>query len=205
VTHPSLGQSSAPGPGADADPESFILPELRVDPRACLRIQGAELDAFGRKWQIPPLSAADWCELIWDPAFDAFSVFPGLTGEEDELYELILNGKAGIEEAVKFSLQVITSVSGYDYWVTLRAVSALRSSWLQVGGALVRAGMDPEKLSIGAYLSGMFSFLTENMQPKKTTEFFDALRAPPENETEAIVEAEIDDGQAFLAAMRQSL
>lgn len=153
------------------------------------------------------MSAADWLEVIWDEEFTLLRVFPDLAGNEaiDAMYEDMFEGKMTLEEVCQISLESITELSGYDYWVTLRACFTLREAWIELGGRLLSRGVDPQKMSLGAYLTAMFALLVDKMEPKKTVQFFESLREPPETEEEARKEMQIDDSALFMKAMREAL
>lgn len=198
-----LPQPSGPGPQSDNEPEEYQLPKLRVNPVASLWIRGVETDMFGQTWQIPAMSAAQWLELLWADPVNILDVFPGLVDAEDEMIDACFRGETTLDDVVKVGLEIITEVSGYDYWVSLRMISALKEGWLQVGGSLIRAGVDAAAISLAAYLTAVFSWLAENMVPKKAQLFFEELNKTPEGE--AVESSAEDDAAAFLAAMHQSL
>lgn len=151
------------------------------------------------------MNARQWFELLWAEDFTVTDIFPGLVGAESEMLDAIFAGEISLKEVVEIAFEVIAEATGYEYWVAFRLVAVIREAWMQTGGKLTQIGVDPERVTIGAYLTASLAFYAENMDAKKAVELFEALRQPPPEEEEAIKRNEIEDGEAFLAAMSQSL
>lgn len=190
-------------PAADGPPEQHKLPKINVSPLASLPPRPMEIDAYGKTWTIPAMSAAQWLEILWAEPIDLTDIWPGLGNAFSEMIDALFDGDTTADEAVEVACEVVAEASGLDYWVAFRLAACLRVSWLQVGGALLKGGLRPEEVSLGTYLVATLAFLAENMDPAKAVELFEELnRKPMQERTE---EDDLDDARAFMAAMAETL
>lgn len=199
----SPSRGFAPPAAADPGPEQHHLPKLNVSPLASLPPRPIEIDAYGKTWVIPAMTAGQWLEILWAEPLDITDIWPGLAGAFNEMVDAVFDGTTDSEDILAIGCEIIAEASGLDYWVAIRLAACLRISWLQVGGSLLKSGLRPEEVSLGTYLVATLAFLAENMDPKKAVELFEELgRKPVEERTE---DDDLQDARAFMAAMAETL
>lgn len=175
------------------------VPDHNKDPVWSLRPWPVLIFLAGQQWEIPAQPAADWLAVLMTEKLDPGDVFPGMLAPEDEdaLDDLIVNGTVGAEELWQTFTEVIGIVTARSWWIGLRLIEIARSAWNIVGAELILQGIDPERLSLAAWLDALMIIVLRNMEPKETTMFTMRLEAPPAGE-----ESEEDEGmsrEAFLA------
>lgn len=171
---------------------------VAVDPVASLRITTVDVHLGGRTFEIGKHSAADWLEVIIDGRLHR--VLPGWLddGEAAIFTEMFLDGYFGEEDISTATLDAITVVGGRKHWWIFNILGQAVGAWSIINGALVRAGVKADEISLSAWTDAAYSYCVEQMQDQKQRIQFDAyLEAPPAGT--AIDEEE--EGEAFLALM----
>lgn len=199
---PSRPQQSA---SADADgPGDFVqIPDVDADPVASLGWVDITVDLLGRSWTIPAMPAAGWLKILWERPFDPDSIFPDLADAVAEVEEAILYGQLASDEPTRVACEILEEASGYRWWFTVQLAMAVRAAWPRVGGTLILAGVDPARISLGAWLSAAYACCLDLMDPKKVTQFVNQLNTPP-----AGFEVELDEEResaAFMAMMQSRI
>jgi hypothetical protein len=191
--------SSPVHPELDGGSPQRPLPRVNCDPIASLSPRAIDIEVLGRIVTIPPMMAEDWLRLLWADPLDMEQIFPALAMEIWEIDEAVISGEMRFDEPLEIGLEVLEIASGYRWWFLLRVITTAKAAWMQLGGMLIAAGIDPARISLGAWVSATMSMWIEHMPPEKVSVLIDQLMAPPEGyETEFDEEAE---SAAFLAAM----
>lgn len=146
---------------------------------ASLRIWAVEVDVEGRTFRIPPQPAAEWFLAVLSG--DAWPIVPGMLGpgdEEDFLDHVLTQGVS--EAAVtRANRDALATAAGWPWWQAERIVVSAASEWKVVGGILQGAGVDVERLSLGAVLSSIYAMCVTHMTKEDRFKFDAQLTAPP--------------------------
>lgn len=132
----------------------------------------------GREYEIPAMSAAAWLSVLMEDELDLEDIFPGLTGKEEEIIDLVIDGKQTMDDLELVSLEVIAAVSGRPWWVAMRLVGAARASWPVLGPALIQR-VDPNVVSLSAWLDVLLVEIMDRMKPEQAQMFALRLELPP--------------------------
>lgn len=187
---PSLGS-----PGAEA-PTRVTLPNLVKDPTWSLRPWPLLVVLGGVEYEIPALPAADWLAYLMQPQpdFDGM-ILDFFPANED----LLMDGKITVDDLYETCCDVLETVCGRAWWVTLRLVNIARESWYILGPQMLEA-IDFEHVSIAAWLDILLVKIVNSMEPKETAMFAARLEAPPpEYASEDPFEEMAMDQGAFLS------
>ena len=197
-TKPRRGASG----GLDQPPSANLIPPIYSDPEASLAPASLEIELLGQVWTVPPLPAAEWLTLLWADAFDPDAIFPGLAGAEEAVFDAMLDGLVTPNEVFEVAMEVLELAAGYRWWFTIKLAMQAKAAWSRVGGLMLLKGVDPNKVSLGAWCSALLALCLNNMEQQKAADFILELNTPPVQYAHL---AEEEDGKAFLAAMNQSL
>ena len=198
---PSLPQPTAE-PAEPDEPGTLRLPAVSCDPLASLSPVPIVVEAMGRTWTIPAMTAEDWLRVLWTGEhLDPDSIFPGLVGSQDDLYDALLDGTITLDEAFDISMEILEEASGYRWWYLLRATAFMRSSWSRIAGLV---GLDPARTSLGLYVTTYIAVSIQNVPAKNAVSLIESLVEVPA----AYAETEFDEEEetrAFFEAMGQPL
>lgn len=175
---------------------------VAVDPLASLTTWPVEFFLGGRQYTIPPHPAARWLVAILDElgSFEAVvELLP--VPDKAELEQAIIDGV--IEEQVKEETfrDAVEAVAGRPWWMVINYGNLLRTFWGRFHGRLLLSGLDPERVSLGAYLDAFYASLVEGKDEQVTQKINNFLETPPMG-----FEVELDEeseGDTFLAMMNQ--
>jgi hypothetical protein len=161
------------------------VPHFNKDPVWSLRPWPVTVHLGHRDWTIPALPAADWLTALMQDPLDPDDIFPGLLCREDQdsLEEALVLGDITVEEMYDAVLDIISTVSARSWWITLRLTFLARDSWDNLGAELILKGVDPERLSISAWLDAFLLVVLRNIDPKRAAAFTMQLEVPPEGES----------------------
>lgn len=152
------------------------------------------------------MTAAEWLELLMGDAelLDLDSIFPGLASEEDHDYvtEAMIDGDISPDQVDKLALQVISEASGRPWYVALRMIHIAMSRWSILGGRLVLAGIDPQKLSLSAWLDALWLTMFDSLPKDKWTMFSSQMEIPPPSEAKPDMESMEMSTDAFTSLMQ---
>jgi len=176
------------------------VPDLVKDPTWSLRPWPVDVTLRGLDLSIPALAAADWLAILMVEQVDLADVLPGLSGEgaDELLMDALLAGRLSIEEVNKTALKVLSLVSGRPWYVAVRIIATVRSSWSSLGGEFVLSGVDPAHVSLAAWLDTAYHILMGHMKENEANIFNAKLQMP---EPGAEDENPVEDltAQSFLA------
>lgn len=173
----------APVAPGESEPSNVVLPEVESSPLSYLGPTPILVTLFKRTWTVPALTAVPWLEIIWTDPFDPDAIFPGLIDDQN-LHDLIvdglIDGSLDPDELFDIAMEVLTEAAGYDWWFALKLATAVRVNWARLGGHLVLAGVDPARVTLGAWLSACLALVSEHTEPKGFATFLNELTTPPE-------------------------
>lgn len=194
----------APAASADPEPDTVVLPPVSADPLSYLGPRQTAIEFLGREWLVPALSAADWLEIIWTEPFSPEEIFPGMVNDpelDDAISEALFVDDFDPDSVGEVAMEMIEAASGYRWWFTLKLCTTMRVSWSRIGGMLVLAGVDPNRVTLGSWCSAALALLAEHVRPKEYAKLlFDLNMAPPGYEASEEEEMVMDEAE-FMAAM----
>lgn len=179
------------------------IPSVWTDAGGTLSTGAIEVEALGRTWIVPAMSAAQWLDLIWSDGLTYYDIFPGLVDPDDAFTEAMLSGEITLTEMFDLAQEILETAAGLRWWFTLNLAMQAKVNWYNLGGMLLREGVDPRTMPFGAWLLAFLSLCLENMKPEKAAKFVTEMNTPPKGTAKE--ETKNDDGAAFLTAMRQAL
>lgn len=159
---------------------------------AALRCWPVTVTLTGREFTIPALPASAWFIAVLGD--EVLPIVPGLLGEADqeEVSDLIAFGDLGLEEVVAASRDALEVASGWRWWEADRLIRSAGAEWKVIGGELLRAGADLDRLSLGAVLGLIYALAARNLDPQKRQQLDFQISQPPrelaEQEREALAE-----------------
>lgn len=146
------------------------------------------------------MSAADWLPILMAEAIDPDDVFPGLLGEQDQeiVEDLLMAQDITVQDLYDICLDIISQVSARRWWIAMRLIYIARDSWDNLGAEMILSGVDPDRISLSAWLDAFTALMLKLMEPSKITMFTMQLEAPPVGEEESPRELEMS-ADAFLS------
>jgi hypothetical protein len=173
-----------------------------VDPLASLRAWSLEVTVGGRDYRLRSLHAADWLVILLGDPLDLSQILPGLLcdeAEEEELEAALLGGRVTEAEIREAALEVVSAVAGRPWWWVFNLLGAAATAWTALFGRLVAAGVDVQRLPLGAALDALYVMCTDGMKKEHREQFNRELERPPAG-VEQELSAEEEEAQ-FLALM----
>lgn len=168
-------------PSAPSKPAGVTVPRLNRNPILSLRPWPVVITVGGEEFTIPPLPAADWLAALMSEAFSLDDLFPGLLDDEDHdrAVAVLLSDMHELEQFHRLTLDIVELASGRSWWVALRLIGAAVGSWDVIGAELILKQVDPERLSLAAWLDAVLLVMLRSMDEKDITMFTLKLEAPP--------------------------
>jgi hypothetical protein len=149
-----------------------------------------------RELEIPAMTAADWLAVLMDDEFEIYDILDLLPDAEEALLESDME----LQEIQDVLLDVISTASARKWWIALRLIWVARTHWDVLGGYMIGRGIDPERLSLSAWLTALTFNVVRNMTADNASMFTARLEMPP---TPELVKKEADtqemDAGAFLS------
>lgn len=178
-----------------------------VNPLGSLRNWDLIVSLGGREYTLRPATAEEWLSILLEPDIDLSDILPGMLDDEDQsdLEETVFAGQVTEEELTGTALEVLTEAAGRDWWWALKLITFATGAWSVIYGRLLTQGIDPAKLTLGAFLDAMYLTCVQNMSKENRSSFDRELEAPPPGV--AIEEAinEEAESASFLSMMNQKL
>lgn len=187
-----------------ADTGRINVPKLNRDPISSLRPFPILVKVGPVEVEIPAMNAAEWLTVLMVEKVEIDDVFPGLLSPEDTdlVEDIIIDGALDMTSFRDIILGVIETASARNWWVALRLIEVVRSSWDVIGAQMVSRGVDAVTLSLSAWLDIALLTVLKEMDPKDVTMFTMRLEAPPlEETTEVAEELEMTRGSFMAMAM----
>lgn len=157
------------------------LPHLVLDPVWSLRQWPVVVEVAGEELAIPAMCAADWLQVLMDPQLQPDDVFPGLLEAADRSHveDQLHSGLLELRDSQELAMEIISTVSGRPWWVSLRLIWTAVSSWDALGGDMVTKA-NAATLSLAAWLDVLFLHIVQNIDDDKRTMFLLKLEIIPE-------------------------
>lgn len=182
-----------------------------TNPVVSLRPRAVEVALGDWVYTIPARPAVDWVEAVLDP--DGLAIFPGLTeGDDGEAYEDVITGLArGTmtgQEIAEAARDAVGAAAGRPWWVADRLIRSAMHPDVSavVHGRLALAGIDLERVSLGAFCDAVYALCIENMgEEAQRREFESDLNRPPAGvDVEELADGAGDDFMALLTSERSA-
>lgn len=140
---------------------------MEVDPAASMRVWAVELELGDRTYEVPPMPAADWYDLLVD------GNLLGLLDliEDDDLTEAILAGRVTSDELTEKLGQVVEHAAGRPLGAALALLQAARVTWSVIGGELARGGFRWDQAPLGAALDAVYTTVMAALKPEGRRRF----------------------------------
>lgn len=187
-------------PGSGSQP----VPEQTVNAVASLRPFATEIQVGGEWIKVPAYPAADWLELLMGP-LELFAIFPGLCSEEDQEFveDCLAEGVVTANDVDDATLDLIETVSGRPWWITLRMVNVAETKWSVLGADMALHGVDATKLSLSGWLDVLWVTIFKHLDDKKWLMFASQIEVPPPQvEVRDSIETMEMSSDSFTALMR---
>lgn len=174
---------------------------VRSDPLASLASWPVDIYLGGNTYEIPPLPAATWLRALLEdfgslePVIELFSI-----PAKAEIEQAIIEGELETEELRDALRDAIEVVAGRPWWVVLNYLNILSGFWTRFHGRIL-FGLDPERVSFGAYLDAAHYAFIENGDAAAVQKVNNFLESPPPGVT---IELDEDaESDTFLAMLNQ--
>lgn len=179
------------------------------DPIASLAPVPILVQLADREYEIPALPALNWLHVLLKDGFSALEIVPGLLSPEDQVSveDQIALEQVTLEQLNEASFDVITIVSGRDWWFTVKFLTVCRVSWDVIGGMMARLRIDARTLSLAAWIDAAYHIAREIISSgqegqQNLIRFTSELEAPPPGT--AIEFDEQFEAEAFERAVRMA-
>jgi hypothetical protein len=140
------------------------------------------------------MSAADWLEILMEKDLDLHALLDLIPGFD----EYLLDSDMEPEEMRALVDDMITTASGRQWWITLRLLWVANSHWDTIGPTMITK-LDPDRVSLSAWMAVLQLTLIEGMEPKNAKMFIAQIQAPPAG-AESVPDARQDlTAREFLA------
>lgn len=167
---------------------------------AAFRRGPIELDIDGHHYTLPAMSAAQWLDLLSGPVW-ALEVFRRV---DDTAYGEFLArvdaGDAGVREMTRVANEALAAAAGRSWWEALRLAHIATGAPTVLGSILLR-GVDPEHLTLAAFLSVTWVVVMQGRDDMARTQLEMELGTPPPEALEEAGEPEMDMA-TLVASMR---
>lgn len=177
----------------------------KVDPLAGLRLWAITVEIGGREFVIPPRPAADWIAAVLTEE----EIFPVMSLLNDSDYEdvkdlVLIDGAADLNDVIEASQDALEAVAGWPWWTAEILIRSAAAEWRLIFGEMTKRGLDPSRLPLGAWLSGLYAMATENLDETKRMAFDMKIDRPPAGSGIAKEDQERWAAEAFAAAIQEA-
>lgn len=147
---------------------------MEFEPDALFGPCPIDVEVDGRVYTIPSLPAADWCLAVMAQSY--MDVVPGLIPDNQAgpLDEALIAGRL-YAECKAAARAAIGAAAGAQWWPATR----LTLSMSVLAGELHLRGVDPYRVSYGAYLAATYQAATRTMTRKDRARFDRELMSAP--------------------------
>jgi hypothetical protein len=190
---PQYGGGGSPGASPPVN-----IPSHNLDPVWSLKPWPAELHLDGETWEFPAAAAVEWLSVLMQEEPDLDQVLMDMCPRG---LELLFRDTVEPEVLYRGVLELIEVVAARRWWITLRLISVVRANWHVLGPEMITSGVDPQVLSLAAWLDAMTVLVIQAMDPKEVGLFVSRLELPPPSE----VAAEMDRVEEFTMSREQFL
>lgn len=133
----------------------------------------------GVSLEFPPLPAARWLSAI---SYSASAVIH-LSGSVDDVIDALQNEELELADVSRMVSLSIGEAAGRPYWEAERLINSASNDADRgrVLGELTLAGVDPERITLAAFCSAVWSLLIRNADSTQRLQMEAELSIPPEN------------------------
>jgi hypothetical protein len=148
---------------------------MKIDSAATLRCWSIDVDLAGATYTIPPRPAADWLLAIVDGTWA--DIVPGLLDDADNLDNLLAEGTIPSAELRTAAQDALAAAAGAKWWSAAQLAYQSTASW--ISAELLLRGVDPNRVSLAAYLAAALHAATQRMDKNQRARFELDLDRPP--------------------------
>lgn len=147
------------------------MPDLRS---AAFRTTPFTVTYKGVVLRFPPLSAAEWIDALGSDVL-------GLTDDYDALLDAVGAGTITRQDLPRIANRAVAEAGGRPWWETQRLIAALLSqeSGGRLLGAVLATGVQPERVTLAAFCSVIWSVITKGADPTELMKAESRLQVPP--------------------------
>lgn len=149
---------------------------MHLDPLAGLKCWSVDVDIGDRTYSVPAQPAAVWLLPILNGSWT--DIVPGLLDDPGDLADLILDGTVTYEQVRDAARDALAAAAGMKWWIAAQLAHAVAGSW--VAAELALHGVDPDRVSLGAWLAAAHRTATREMDKADRARFEFDLERPPE-------------------------
>lgn len=167
-----------PSSSPDTTPP-VLIPQFNRDPVASLRPTTLLFEVGGQSFETKVLTATDWLTILMGEHTGTLTAITQLMEQEDVrgLVDAYIAHGGDLDELM---FDLLEAASGRRWWVAINLVGAALGSWHSVGAALIADGVDPNKLSLAAWLDVFTVTLLEKIKPEEATMLMMKVEIPPD-------------------------
>jgi hypothetical protein len=160
------------------------VPKFNQDPIQSLCPFSVNIAVGTEDVEIPALPACDWLAILMVEHLNLDDIFPGLLKEDDSqvVEEMILAGHLSLEEYESIIFDIIETVSSRSWWVAIRLIETVRTSWDTIGAEMTLRGINAAQVSLSSWLDVALLTIIKSLEPKEVQMWCMKLEAPPPNE-----------------------
>lgn len=132
-------------------------------------------------FRIEPLPAADWIDATLDAGH--LSYLPGLlpVAEREVLLQALEDGAVSADELAEENQAALETVSGWAWWSAAKLIGTLGKTWETTGALLTLSGVDPGRVSLGAFLGAFYALIWKDASKEDRLKLAAEVAAmPPE-------------------------
>lgn len=178
---------------------------MRIDPLAGLRLWGVTVELGGRDYRIAPRPAADWIVAVLseEEIFPVLSLLP-LSDYEDLKDAVLVDQTVTLDEVNTASQDALEVAAGWPWWTAEVLIRSAAAEWRIIFGEMTKRGIDPGRMSLGAWLGGLYAMAVENLDESKRMAFDMKIDRPPVSAAIKPEEREAWAAEAFQAAILEA-
>jgi hypothetical protein len=137
------------------------------------------ISVHGEDIEIPAYPATDWLQILMKENISLEEILMELCPKGGSL---LFDETLDPEELWDTLLDVVEQVSARHWWIALRVINVCRENWNVLGAEMFYRGIDPNILSLAAWLDAMLLLIIRAMDPKDVTMFIMKLEMIPAGE-----------------------
>lgn len=152
------------------------------------------------RFVLPHLPADAWILALSD-VDPVACVIPGMLDEpsEERLYRLVESGRMSLDGLRDLAFQAVSEASGRKWWIAMKIVGMAGSDDGEFFGRLLLKGIDPGRLTFGAWCAAAYALALSGQESKDRLRFTSKLMAPP-----AGFEEQADEGMDFSSMVKMA-
>lgn len=174
------------------DTPNTPVPKTNRNPARSLRPAPVYFTIGVTEYEIPALPAADWLSVLMQPDRATDDLFIDLMPDG---LELVMSGALDPLDADELATDIIEEVTARHWWVATRLIDFIADTWDVMGAEATFNHVDPERLSLAAWLDAMLVLLMQRIDKDQVPLFVARLEAPPAGEELAEEELAMSEGQ----------